>query len=435
MHPGPLFQRGLELLKAGKHLEAQKVFAENETHEGTSEETQALIEDAEALLAAGDYPAAASAYESVLDRNPGRVEAYLGLTRLGLFSGQAEDARVHAVAATQLAPTLPHAWTLLGLVHEATGQDELALELLRKGARLGADSFLCQYNLGRFLVSKGRAEEALAPLERGAALQPDNPDVHAALGHALRRQGQYEAALRTFERARDLSPSDVEAWGTLADVLYEVREFEAARAIVDRGLAACGDHPVLLEKGVACALVMDDPAGAAHYVERELAVVPDHEQGWVNLVGLYAMCGDLPRAEAVAKTFLQKFPDNWEGWLLLADLHDGRSDDAQAEPAYRRALALAPEEWKVLGNFGAFLVQSASPAHHAEAKGLLEHAAKRAPRGEFRPRYNLALAHVRLKNPARALELTRELMKEVPADAPLYAEVKKLESNLLEKRA
>ncbi|MEN9796642.1 MAG: hypothetical protein RL653_338, partial [Pseudomonadota bacterium] len=204
MHPGPLFQRGLELLKAGKHLEAQKVFAENETHEGTSEETQALIEDAEALLAAGDYPAAASAYESVLDRNPGRVEAYLGLTRLGLFSGQAEDARVHAVAATQLAPTLPHAWTLLGLVHEATGQDELALELLRKGARLGADSFLCQYNLGRFLVSKGRAEEALAPLERGAALQPDNPDVHAALGHALRRQGQYEAALRTFERARDL---------------------------------------------------------------------------------------------------------------------------------------------------------------------------------------------------------------------------------------
>ena len=435
MHPGPLFQRGLELLKAGKHSEAQKVFAENEAREGTTADTQALLGEAEAFLAEENWAEAAGAYEAVLERNPGRVEAYLGLTRLGLFSGQPEDARVHAVAATQLAPTLPHAWTLLGLVHEATGEDEPALALLRKGASLGPDSFLCQYNLGRFLAANGRTEEALAPLQCAAQLQPDNADVHAALGHALRRQGQYEDALRSLERARDLAPSDVEAWGTLADVLYEAREFEAARNILDRGLAACGDDPALLEKAVACALVMDDPAGAANYVERELAVAPDHEQGWVNLVGLYLMTGDLPRAEAVAKNFLEDFPDNWEGWLLLADIHDASSDDAQAEPAFRRALALAPDQWKVLGNFGAFLVQSPNPQHHAEAKGLLEQAVKRAPRGEYSPRYNLALAHVRLKNPARALELTRELLRDMPADAKLRPEVVKLEGNLAEKRA
>ena len=426
----PLFQRGLEQLKAGNYPEAQRLFEQAEQQAGTAAETGALAAEADGRLAAGELDAAARLYEQVLSRNPCHLSAYLGLTRVGLFYGQPGEARTHATAATKLVPGLPQAWTLLGLVHEAEGDKDRALALLRQGAQLGPDSFLCQYNLGRFLAAEERGEEALAPLERATRLQPADPDAHEALGFAYRQCGRHEEALASLERAKDADPENVDRYATLADALFELQEFPAARALLDRGLSTCGDHPALLEKGVACALMEDDPAGAAHYVERELAVAPGHEQGYLNLAGLYLLTGELQRSEAVARTLLQRNPRRWEAWLHLADLYEGMSDDARAEPAYREALSLAPGEWKVLANFGAFLVQSAPAAKHAEALPLLERAVEAAPAGEYRPLYNLALCRARLGAHREAAELADGLLDLVPDGHPLRADVERLRDNL-----
>lgn len=431
----PLFQRGLDQLKAGNYAEARKLFAENEEQAGTTKQTQAALAQAEAQLAKGDMDGAAELYLKVQQTNPGIPEAYLGLARIGLFTGQVADAKTHAKAANKLAPNVPLTWTLLGLVHEASNEPDQALPLLQKGADLAPSSFLATFNLGRFLASTGKGADALPLLEKAAAAEPNTPDVHTVLGFAYRQAKKYEKAIKAFEKAKDLAPKQVEGYATLADILYEVKEFKVARQIVEQGLKACGDSPILLEKGLACCLMLDDVETAIYYVERELKVAPDHEQGWLNLAQLYLLNKDLTRSELTAKKLLEKNPKQWEAWLHLADLNDGIQKDAEAEKAYRKAVEFAPKgEWKAAGNFGAFLVQAKDAKKAAEAKKLLEQAASVAPEGELRPVYNLALAHALLKEDAKALELAKRLLKELPEGHPLLAEAKKLESNLKERK-
>ncbi|MCC6338115.1 MAG: tetratricopeptide repeat protein [Myxococcales bacterium] len=430
----PLSEKGFEKLKARKYDEAKALFAEAEAKAGTAHETKELLARGEAALGAGELDEASACFEAVLDRNPSLPETYFGLARLALFLGDRDSAKVHALAATRLAPDAGLSWTLLGLVHEALGEEKPALTNLAKGAKLSGDVFLCVFNLGRVLAALGKLEEGLTLLESAAGLEKGNADAFLALGVAYQKAGQGKEAVKALERAAKLAPRKLDAWATLADVLFAQKALGGARAALDDGLEACGDHPVLLEKALAAAMMEGDTQAAVAYVKRELQVVPDHQQGWLNLAGLLLLDKDVEGSERAAKEALKRNPKSWEAHFHLGNLYEAVPDDAKAEAAYRQAMVLAPKEWKPLANLGALLVQSTVKEKHQEAVKLLEKAATLAPKAELRPRYNLALAYARLGKHDRALELAREVKKAArPGDA-MGAEAKTLESNLLEAR-
>ncbi|MBN1203794.1 MAG: tetratricopeptide repeat protein [Myxococcaceae bacterium] len=432
MAQSELYRRGYEQLKAGNYDEAKRLFREDEEQSGTASETKALLGQAEARLAQGDLRGAATLYEQLLDRNPSLPEVYLGLTRISLFTGALDAARVHATAATRLGPKLGLAWALLGLVHEASGDVATALQHLNKAIELSPSVFLCQFNHGRVLAVAGRPTEAIASLQRATELEPSNPDGFYTLGMACKQARQYEDALRAFEKATELAPKNVDSWATLADVLFEVKEFQAARDTLDRGLAACGDHPALLEKALATAMMLSDTQGAIAYVERELKGVPGHEQGWINLANLRLLTKDFDKSEQAARELLKRNPNSWEAWFHLGNLYEAVPAEDKAEEAYRKAVALAPDNWKPLANLAGLLIQMDSRSKNSEAVPLLEQASMLAPKGEWRVHYNLALAYTKLGKKERALELARKIQREAPAGDAMVAEARKLESNLLE---
>jgi tetratricopeptide (TPR) repeat protein len=432
MAQSDLYQRGYEQLKAGNYEEAKRLFRENEEKSGTASETKALLGQAEARLVQGDLKGAATLYEQLQDRNPSLPEVYLGLTRISLFTGELEAARVHATAATRLGPRLGLSWALMGMVHEALGDVATALQHLSKAVELSPSDFLCQFNHGRVLAVAGRATEAITSLTRATELEPNNPNGFYTLGMAYMKARQYENALRSFEKAKDLNPRNVDHWATLADVLFEVKEFKAARDILDRGLAACGEHPALLEKALATAMMLSDTEGAIGYVERELKAVPDHEQGWINLANLRLLTKEFDKSEQAARELLKRNPKNWEAWFHLGNLFEAIPAEDKAEEAYRKAVELAPDNWKPLTNLAGLLIQMDSRMKNSEAVPLLEQAIMLAPKGDWRVHYNLALAYTKLGKKDRALELARRIQREAPAGDAMAAEARKLESNLLE---
>lgn len=428
-----LFQQGLAELKAGRYAEARKIFNDNEEKLGTTAETKELVRRAEAALTAGDINQAGALLDGVLDRNPSIPEVYLGLARIALFTGQKPEAKTHATAATKVAPQLGLAWTMLGLAAEAEGDQKAATEHLAKGAELGPRAFLCQFNYGRWLASNGRAAEGVPFLIKATDLEPKNRDGFMVLGLAQRELKQHDKAIKSVERAKDLALTDPDGYATLADLLFEIRQFEMARKVLDQGLHHVGDHPALLEKALACSMMMDDPAAGLAYVERELAVVPQHEQGWMNLAQLAAQSGDWDKSEAAARELIRRNPKSWEAWFHLGNLFDAVPDEAKSEEAYRNALAIKPDHWKVLMNLATLFLQGEAKPKHAEAKDLLLKAKGLAPAGEWRVHYNLALAHVRLGQKKEALALAKEIQAKAPATDKMVAEAKKLETNLLEK--
>ena len=430
-----LYRRGLEQLRAGHYDEAKRLFHEHEQQAGTASETQSMLRQAEGFMASGDAASAASLYEKLLERNPSLPEVYFGLIRLSLFAGDLDAARTHAKAAVKLAPALGMTWALQGLVHEAEGDLQGALSHLTKAVELAPSAFLCQFNLGRVYASLGRPAEGLAPLMQATRLEPRNPAAYYTLGLAYKQAHQDTSALRAFEQARDLAPKNVDYWATLGDALFSMKKYQAARDTLDQGLARCGDHPALLEKALAATMMLSDTPGAIAYIERELKVVPNHEQGWINLANLLLLQGDFDKSEQAARELLKRNPNNWEAWYHLGNLYEAVPVEKEAEEAYRKAVALAPGNWKPLTNLAGLLIQMKSKDKNAEAVPLLEKALALVPQGEWRVHYNLALAYTRLGQRERALELARRIQREAPPTDAMVQEAKKLESNLLEAAA
>ncbi|MBN1209071.1 MAG: tetratricopeptide repeat protein, partial [Myxococcaceae bacterium] len=191
-----------------------------------------------------------------------------------------------------------------------------------------------------------------------------------------------------------------------------------------------GDHPALLEKALATAMMLSDTAGAIAYVERELKGVPGHEQGWLNLAHLRLLTKDFDKSEQAARALLERNPNNWEAWFHLGNLFEAVPLEDKAEEAYRKAVELAPDNWKPLTNLATLLIQRDSRAKNAEAVPLLEQALLLAPKGEWRVLYNLALAHTRLGKRERALELARRIQREAPPGDAMVEEARRLEANL-----
>ncbi|MCL2012107.1 MAG: tetratricopeptide repeat protein [Cystobacterineae bacterium] len=433
MAKSKLYQRASEEITAGHYEEAKRLFLKNEEELGTAAETLSLLQQADNLLTKGEIVPAAQLYEQVLDRNPSLVGVYLGLTRIALFNGQMEAAKIHAQAAARMGPNNGLAWTLLGIIEEAEGNPKEALQYLEKGVELAPSVFLCQYNYGRVLVTAGGVSMGIAALIEATKLEPRNRDAFLMLGNAYKEAKQYEKAIRSFEAARDIDPKNVETWATLIDLLFEGKEFKAAQGLADAALGNCGDHPALLEKALAAAMMRSDSTAAMAYVERELKVVPQHEQGWINLANLALLNKDFDKSENAARELLRRNPKSWEAWYHLGNLYDvvpGR--EKEAEEAYRNSINLAPDNWKPLTNLAGMLIQLNAKEKNAEAVTLLEKAIPLAPKGEWRAHYNLALAHTKLGDRNKALEIVRALQKEAPKNDPIFAEARKLESNLLE---
>ena len=430
MAQSELHQRGLEQLKAGNYEEARRLFREYGERTGTTAETQALLRQAENLLSAGDMNGAAPLYARVLERNPSLHEVYLGLVRIGLATQQIDAARIHARAAVKLAPGNSLAWALRGLVNEAGGDLEAALGDLRRAVELAPSDFLGQYNYGRLLAVSGSPVEGIAPLLQATRLEPRNADALYVLGKVCHKAGQSDEARRALEQATQLTPRRVDAWATLGDVLFGQKKFKEARGVFDQGLARCGDHPVLLEKALATAMLLSDAQGAIDYVERELKVVPHHEQGWINLAQLTLANGEPERSEAAARELLKNNPRNWEAWYHLGNLYEAGKKTREAEETYRKAVECAPGNWKPLNNLGMLLLELQEPKKNAEGVALLERTLPLTPRGELRPHYNLALGYTKLGQREKALPLAHRVATEAPANTSLASEARRLETEL-----
>ncbi|MDX2012995.1 MAG: tetratricopeptide repeat protein [Myxococcaceae bacterium] len=425
-----LFQRGRRALEAGRFDEARRLFDQHEAALGTTDETRSLLAAAEAKTAAGDVNGAARDFQRVVERNPTLAHAWVGLGRLALFTGDVASAKAHASAATQLEPGLGAGWTVLGVVREASGDSTGALEALRRGAASAPEAFFSQFNLGRVLASLRRFDEALPSLRRAVELEPKNPSAHDTFAHVLSQAGRLDEAVAPLEQVVLLTPRRVEPWASLVDLHFARKAPDEARTAADRGLREAGESPILLEKAIACAVLLDDVGGAVGYLERELAAAPQHERAWLNLANLSILTGDVSRAEQVARALLEKNPAKWEAHFVLGNLLEAtaRLDDSIA--AYRLAVTHGPHEWRPRVNLGAALVQHASAERHREAVEVLSSALRLVPRGEWRAHYNLALAKARLGQRDEALALVQRIEAEAQAGAPIVVEANRLRRNL-----
>jgi protein O-mannosyl-transferase len=155
--------------------------------------------------------------------NPAYDSAYTTLGTILAARGDDRGAEAAFIEAMRLTPERAGAAANLGAIYARNGRYAEALPLLRTAWAKQPETGWVRVNLGLvlrdqgiLLARNGRLAEAVALFEEAARVTPDDADLHRNLGLALWQQGHPDAAGPHLERAAALKPGDENTRGLLA---------------------------------------------------------------------------------------------------------------------------------------------------------------------------------------------------------------------------
>ena len=229
--------------------------AQRRLQDGRAGEAAALCE--EALRVAPEHPALLKI---------GAVAAFQ--------SGDPGTAKKMLEAAVDRFPDDPEAHFNLGVVYQAGGLLEAALDSFSRSTRLSPGAAAAHYNRATALHELGRLEEAVTAYRDAVAAEPRNAPGHAGLAFVLRSIGRLEEAVAAYEQALDCDSQDAQSQSGYGIALQLLGRLAEAAAALRRAAALDPDYPdactnladVLVEQG--------DPEAAIAECDRFLARHP-----------------------------------------------------------------------------------------------------------------------------------------------------------------
>jgi tetratricopeptide (TPR) repeat protein len=331
---------------------------------------------AQALHHCGRTEEAASAYERIIQADPGHVDALIRLGVLRLGRGRAAEAEALLRRALSVSPESPEALGNLAAALQALGHyEEAAAEYERAlackpdmtDARFGLAACLqaggrheaaitcyealldrdpahpeANYGLASLLAQIGRADEAAARYRAALAADPDFAEASYELGKLLARGNTPIEAIACFLHALDVDPDYIEARVALATALTRFDRDEEAMAAFRAVLAADPGHADA-QNGIGILLDRKQRhAEAADHFRAVLARNPQQVDAMAGLANTMKNTGQHDQALALGRQVVALRPQFAPAASLLGSIlaEIGLMDEAQAE--LRRAVTLAP---------------------------------------------------------------------------------------------
>lgn len=142
--------------------------------------------------------------------------------------GRNQEARTCFERVLDVEPNRAEALMGLGAALRAMGQPEKAIVHLQRVALAHPNNAIAQLNFGAALQDAGKPEEARSSFTRAVQIDPLLPEGHCYLGSALSAEGDKHAAVSAFQRAITLRPTYAIAHNLLANTQYEIGERASA---------------------------------------------------------------------------------------------------------------------------------------------------------------------------------------------------------------
>lgn len=233
---------GLSCYGARRFGEAVKYLSEAAAADPANTELHQTL--AQSCLLAKNYSCALAEFQKLQQINPNSWAVHMFTAEALDGEDRTGDAIVEFQKAIELAPRQPELHFALGYLYWKTqqydaaakafnaelsnvpgnaqplaylgdiamqkGDDEQALKLLRKAARLQNDNRLAYLDIGAILEDRRQYSEALAPLRRAIEIDPTQPDAHFRLGRAYQLLGNRAAADKEFAEVRKLKQKQAE---------------------------------------------------------------------------------------------------------------------------------------------------------------------------------------------------------------------------------
>ena len=312
----------------------------------------AAVEQANQLLAAGDYAQALTLLQSLNAKTPHNPDVLydMGLAEEAVHSDanaqpEAEADYRAAIAANALMP-LPH--VALGLLlarsgrqAEAREQLQTALQIPEIPAAAKTQTLRAMARLDLGLGNPKSASGELAEAIQGSQETPEDMLLTGEIAEAIPDLPTAEEAYRRYLTDRANDPN---ATAALAHVLMEEKKPAEAEALLQPALTTHPGDPVLTARLAATLVASGDPAKVAQagpLVEKLHTANPSDTNIARLLARIYAETGRLEEADAIYMTLLENAGAAKDP-TLLADRGDvliRLNRPAEAEIVLKQALA------------------------------------------------------------------------------------------------
>lgn len=145
-------------------------------------------------------------------------------------NGRLEEAQELYQHVLQAAPDFPRALHFAGvLAHQQLRHDE-ALTLIARSLELQPGEADWYSNLGIVHQASGEIERAIDAYQRAIALDPDHANAYSNLGVVLRASGKPVDAERAYRTAIQLNPQHIDAYHNLGILLAALNRTREAAA-------------------------------------------------------------------------------------------------------------------------------------------------------------------------------------------------------------
>lgn len=216
------------------------------------------VQQVEALLRAGNAPAAEQAARALAKSQPRDWQAQVLLGHALRLSGQTRAALDAAKAALVLAPSHPAPRMLQAQLLLQCGERTQALEVLRALVADGDDQPRLLQDIAQHFTGLGLHEDAERCLARARVLRPDDPQAlynHASAQIALGQLAEAEASL---DRVIALTPDDGDAWYNRATLRRQTPENNHVNALRQRCARTPPDSANMVPLHYALAKELED---------------------------------------------------------------------------------------------------------------------------------------------------------------------------------
>lgn len=324
-------------------LEDGPAIAETVSPEHAAEEAEAVAEAlriAEVHKRAGRLKQAAAVFAKVLELDPNRREAIMGLADLAVLGGNPMAAvpLYNKVLADH--PNSVDAFNNRGIVYLQLQDPEAAELSFRRALKIDPDDPDATLNLGSALMAQKQAEEAVAQFRKAVALQPDRPRplYNLAVGlTALDQDGHGQDVIGLLRRVLDLQPDFAEARVNLGNMLLRQGQSKEALAAYDHAILERPDDGIIFFNKAQAQVQLDDIAGAVKSLEAAKELMPDPSVADRELARLSHARGWLKRAVTHYVNVLAKHADDKAAYAGMGHALFDEGHLAKARQAFQRA--------------------------------------------------------------------------------------------------
>ena len=314
----------------------------------------------------GNLDAAITSLRSAVDADPRFAvgfaqlgEAYRIKYKIDKNLKWLDEATANCQRAVQIDNKLPAAWVTLARIHEANGNNDLALDEFQKAITLNPRSAEAISGLAGVYENTGHQKEAEENFQRAAALRPDYWDGYDELGLYYDRQNKFPQAIAQLKKAAELTPDNAQVYSNLGAVYVDAGDpklLPEAEKALQKSISLTPSYPAYAN--LASLLYRQKRfEESAKMWEAALKLNDRDYLVWSYLANTYDAMKQTDKADAardrmlaILEPFAKQRPQDALAQSHLATIYARKNRREDAETHIQTALALSPDDPSVIEN-------------------------------------------------------------------------------------